>query len=354
MFYKLKAYLLYLKIKKDSSINISQHMNKTCYKTEFCEYFISYLWNKDSSIIKKNINIIKDFFETFYHFKEDDEKKASFSLHHFIIIFALYIRNKNMSDYYFNLFFNNKKLSYFDLIMFMYCSKFFYLGNDGNIDPEIDKFRIHISNYFHSQHQKNDFDGNQNKQLSLLISHLFSENEELWQDEKFETVFKKFNLLSIEDKNRVLYDAYHNYFYHTFSKKINNFFNIEIHYFTLMIGEPLHITSKILKIYPDYNLTFKSHTENSILKDISEYIEYLNKGREKVPVQSNFGRCISGIFEHISLGEHNVNIMKNLFNHSKFEHIEHFSIFKAKCEQLDLNKIIDCNINAKTNNKKRL
>ena len=75
MFYKLKAYLLYLKIKKDSSINISQHMNKTCYKTEFCEYFISYLWNKDSSIIKKDINIIKDFFATFYHFKEEDEKK---------------------------------------------------------------------------------------------------------------------------------------------------------------------------------------------------------------------------------------------------------------------------------------
>ena len=46
--------------------------------------------------------------------------------------------------------------------------------------------------------------------------------------------------------------------------------------------------------------------------------------------------------------------MKNLFNHSKFEHIEHFSIFKAKCEQLDLNKIIDCNINEKTNKKKRL
>lgn len=75
---------------------------------------------------------------------------------------------------------------------------------------------------------------------------------------------------------------------------------------------------------------------------------------EKVPVQSNFGRCISGIFEHISLGEHNVNIMKNLFNHSKFEHIEHFPIFKAKCEQLDLNKIIDCNINGKINKKKRL
>lgn len=78
MFYKLKAYLLYLKIKKDSFLNISQHMNKTCYKTEFCEYFISYLWNKDSSIIKKDINIIKDFFATFYHFKEEDEKKFHF------------------------------------------------------------------------------------------------------------------------------------------------------------------------------------------------------------------------------------------------------------------------------------